>query len=86
MRRSGFKELYQRHPSLFAQVISLEKAHHEKHNLVKSPGEPEKHYFIKDEPMWELHKRFDLELSAEQQQQSLWDDLQDSMNCICKFS
>ena len=79
-RIGQFKELYQSHPGLFNIVLDLEKAHEEKFNQGK-----EVKYYIKDKPMWEYAERFKAELEAEDMQLELWDDPQDSMNCLCKF-
>jgi PP-loop superfamily ATP-utilizing enzyme len=79
-RISQLRELHQLHPELFEIIVNLEKAHEEKFNKGK-----EVKFYIKDKPMWELRNRFVLERHAEEMQLELFDDPQDSMNCLCKF-
>ncbi len=79
-RIAQYRELYENQRALFRIVLDLEKAHEEKFNQGK-----EVKYYIKDKPMWEYAERFKAELEAEDMQLELWDDPQDSMNCLCKF-
>lgn len=80
-RIGQYRELYQLYPDLFNIVLDLEKAHDKKFNTGK-----EIKFYLKDKPMWELAERFASELEAEEMQLELFDDPQDSMNCLCKFA
>lgn len=79
---AGYRALYKKHPDLFKIVCEMEERHHQKYNLEKNS---EEWIFIKEKPMKELAIRFQQEIEADDVQLE-FDDIQDNMNCLCKFA
>jgi len=79
-RIAHYRELHKKHPELFEQIIELEQKHDERHNV------DGKSNYILHQPMSRLAKRFETEMQFDDKQLELWDDPQDSMNCLCKFA